>query len=102
MPVLAPCPGEVVRVQDGAPDGSAVNLDHPTAMAGNFVLIRCAGIDVLIAHLERDSLKVRPGDIVEPGQTIGAVGNSGASDMPHLHIHAQRPARWLRHSQARL
>lgn len=25
------------------------------------------------------------------GQEIGEVGNSGASDEPHLHIHAQRP-----------
>jgi murein DD-endopeptidase MepM/ murein hydrolase activator NlpD len=29
--------------------------------------------------------------VVKVGDRIAEVGNSGASDEPHLHIHAQRP-----------
>ena len=34
---------------------------------------------------------VRTGEEVRTGDPLGAVGNSGASNEPHLHIHAQRP-----------
>lgn len=36
-------------------------------------------------------MRVRCGDTVEQGQALGRVGNTGNSDDPHLHIHAQRP-----------
>lgn len=35
---------------------------------------------------------IAPGDRVETGDPLGAVGNSGASTEPHLHVHARRPA----------
>jgi murein DD-endopeptidase MepM/ murein hydrolase activator NlpD len=89
--VLAPCDGRVVLAVDGVADGAAVDLASPTARAGNYVFIRCDSFDVLLAHFRKGSVKVAKGDIVRAGQPIGAIGNSGASDMPHLHIHAQRP-----------
>jgi hypothetical protein len=91
VPVLSPCAGHVVRAHDGETDGGPVDLASPTARAGNFVLVRCGAFDVLLAHFRKGSLRVKPGDVVSPGQPVGALGNSGASDMPHLHIHAQRP-----------
>ena len=39
------------------------------------------------AHLQPNSLKVKPGDKLSTGQVIGALGNSGNSDAPHLHFH---------------
>ena len=45
----------------------------------------------MLAHFRKDSLRVATGDLVRPGKPIGTLGGSGASDMPHLHIHAQRP-----------
>jgi murein DD-endopeptidase MepM/ murein hydrolase activator NlpD len=89
--VLAPCAGRVVRAQDGAADGRPVDLASPTARAGNYALIRCGSFDILLAHFRNGSLRVTSGDLVRAGQPVGTLGNSGASDMPHLHIHAQRP-----------
>ena len=89
--VLAPCDGRVVRAHDGDADGGPVDLASPTARAGNYALIRCGQFDILLAHFLKGSLRVAPGDLVREGQPIGALGSSGASDMPHLHIHAQRP-----------
>lgn len=89
--VIAPCDGNVIRAHDGDADGSPVDLASPTARAGNYALIRCGQFDILLAHFRNGSLRVAPGDLVRTGQPLATLGNSGASDMPHLHIHAQRP-----------
>ena len=39
------------------------------------------------AHLQPGSLRVKLGDKVRRGQTLGLVGNSGNSTEPHLHFH---------------
>jgi len=88
--VLAPCAGRVVRAHSGAADGGPVDRTSATAKVGNYALIRCGHFDILLAHLRQGSLRIALGDLVHQGQSIGALGNSGASDMPHLHIHAQR------------
>lgn len=88
--VLAPCVGRVVLAHDGESDGSVVDLASATARAGNYALIRCGEFDILLAHLRKDSLQVMEGDAVSKGQPIGTLGSTGASDIPHLHIHAQR------------
>jgi Peptidase family M23 len=88
--VLAPCAGTVVEALDGKAD-MPVPMTDMSVIAGNHVLLRCGDYDVLLAHFQRGSVRVRAGEIVRTGQAIGRVGNSGASDAPHLHIHAQRP-----------
>lgn len=89
--VIAPCAGNVLRTHDGDADGSPVDLASSTARAGNYALIRCGQFDILLAHFREGSLRVATGDLVRPGQPLATLGSSGASDMPHLHIHAQRP-----------
>jgi murein DD-endopeptidase MepM/ murein hydrolase activator NlpD len=44
-----------------------------------------------MAHLQRNSVRVRTGDVMAVGDTVARVGNSGNTDEPHLHIHAQLP-----------
>lgn len=44
------------------------------------------GYIVFLAHLREKSVGVEEGEQVQQGQLIGAVGNSGNSTMPHLHI----------------
>jgi murein DD-endopeptidase MepM/ murein hydrolase activator NlpD len=90
-PIMAPCYGRVVFARDGVADGSPVDFASPTARAGNFAILRCGAFDVALAHFRNGSLQVKPGDVVRKGQRIALMGSSGASDMPHLHIHAQRP-----------
>jgi murein DD-endopeptidase MepM/ murein hydrolase activator NlpD len=52
--------------------------------------MQCDRADVLLAHLQRDSVTVRAGDTVEVGQAIAKIGNSGNTTEPHLHIHARK------------
>jgi hypothetical protein len=59
-------------------------------LAGNFVFLDCGTAHVLLGHLRQGSVSVRPGDRVTTGQRLGAIGNSGNSDEPHLHVHAQK------------
>ena len=44
------------------------------------------GIYALYEHLQTNSLRVKKGDRVREGQVIGLLGNSGNSDLPHLHL----------------
>lgn len=90
-PVLAPCAGEVLLAVDGLPDMRPPEQDRDH-MAGNHVLLDCGErVHVLLGHLRSGSVRVRAGDCVEQGAPIGEVGNSGATNEPHLHVHAQRP-----------
>ncbi len=83
--VLAPVDGIVSHVRDGLPDrGSKQEL------AGNHVVIRLdEGRYVALAHLQQHSITVATGDPVRSGQPIARAGNSGNSDIPHLHVHVQ-------------
>ncbi len=86
--VLAPCAGHVVIAVDGLPDMQVPEVDRDH-LAGNHVMLRCAEADVLLGHLQPDSMKVHAGDNVAVGDWLGSVGNSGNTGEPHLHIHAQ-------------
>jgi murein DD-endopeptidase MepM/ murein hydrolase activator NlpD len=70
--IRAPAPG-VVRLAD--PDmyfeGGLVLIDH--------------GLWLESAFLHMSRLDVKPGDIVEKGQIIGAVGATGRATGPHMH-----------------
>jgi hypothetical protein len=90
MPVRAPCAGRVIVAVDGLPDMTVPEYDRKH-LAGNHVMLACGDVHVALAHLRQGSVVVRSGDAVTLGQRLGAVGNSGGSDEPHLHIHAQRP-----------
>lgn len=90
-PVHAPCPGVVSQIENTLPDLSPPQTD-PRNPAGNRVMIDCGGFSVLLAHLKQGSVLVKGGQRVTAGAIVGAVGNSGNSDEPHLHVHAQRPA----------
>jgi hypothetical protein len=86
--VLAPCDGSVVTAESGVADlpPPLVDREH---IAGNFVFLNCGAAHVLLGHLQQGSVSVRPGERVTAGQHVGAIGNSGNSDEPHLHVHAQ-------------
>lgn len=89
-PVVAPCAGTVIAAVDGLPDMDVPKLDEKH-LAGNHVILRCGGVDILLAHFRRGSVQVKFGAQVAVGAPVAKVGNSGATSEPHLHIHAQRP-----------
>ncbi len=54
---------------------------------GNYVKINHGnGIETLYAHMLDNSLAVSPGDMVQKGQVVGQVGNTGYSFGAHLHF----------------
>lgn len=88
--VVAPCAGTIIAAVDGLPDMRVPEPDEKH-IAGNHVILRCNGVDVLLAHFKRGSVRVKSGAKIIVGAIIANVGNSGATSEPHLHIHAQRP-----------
>ena len=96
MPVLSPATGIVTRVENHIANQVIGATDRKHAL-GNHVWLqwredREITMEGLVAHLQPGSVCVRPGDHVRAGQRIGAVGNSGNSSEPHLHLHVQRKA----------
>jgi hypothetical protein len=87
--VLAPVAGEVVAVVDGLPD-NRIGFKDEKNPAGNHVVIKAAADRyVFIAHFKKGSVKVRVGEPVAARRELGRCGNSGNSDCPHIHLHAQ-------------
>lgn len=88
-PVLAPADGTVVRTVDRVPD-EPVGAVGQTPSEGNHVVLEIgAGRYAVLAHLRQGSVRVRPGERVRHGQQIGAIGDSGDSLAPHLHLQVQ-------------
>ena len=87
--VLAPCDGTVIHAVGDMPDLPVPEVDL-VDRGGNALMIDCGEVKVYLAHLRQNSLQVDVGDVVTTGMTLAAVGNSGHSGEPHLHIHVQR------------
>jgi len=88
--VLAAAPGRVIRTRNDMPDTHMKVFGRKVLSrfgAGNAVVIDHGNKWVtLYAHLKKGSIRVRPGDIVKTGQTLGLVGLSGLTEFPHLHF----------------
>ena len=67
-------------------EGGIREIGGPGFILGNHVTIRGAdGVFATVAHLKRNSLKVRVGDTVKAGDQLAECGNSGNSTEPHVH-----------------
>ena len=87
-PVFAPCSGDVVSVENDKPDNLA-GFEYRSHEGSNLVELSCKNAYILLAHFRRNSVRVSKGQSVEAGDLLGFVGNSGNTEEPHLHIHAQ-------------
>lgn len=87
--LYSPCHGSIFEVRDSLPDNPPGNpdIEHPE---GNYIVLKCAKGNILMAHLRRNSIKVTQGDIVTMGQPLAEIGNSGNTLEPHLHIDATK------------
>ncbi|WP_217634931.1 M23 family metallopeptidase [Micromonospora pattaloongensis] len=87
-PVRAAAGGVVRKASWYGDYGNTVIIDHG------------GGVSTLYAH--NSALSVRPGQRVEAGQEIAAVGSTGDSTGPHLHFEVEvegrpvDPRPWLR------
>jgi hypothetical protein len=109
-PVHAPADAIVTRVVDGARDhrcrsnllgylymvveGLVLQLRGARGLMGNHVVLQLDDdTHVALAHLQRDSVQVRVGDRVSAGEVIAAIGNSGNTSEPHVHLQLMDRAR---------
>ena len=96
QPVLAPADGVVVSSRNDVFDQPRPGIvdaklyetlsDPRSAYTGNTVVIdHGQGEYSALSHLQRGSVRVEAGQRVRRGDQIGRIGNSGSSDLPHLH-----------------
>ena len=90
IPVLAAAPGRVVGTRNNMSDvsfreigrdaikdkecGNGVRIDHGDGWATQY------------CHMKQGSVLVSAGQEIERGQVLGAVGLSGMTEFPHLHL----------------
>ncbi len=88
--IYAVANGTVADASDGLPDAEAIYAPLGTTIetaAGNYVILDLGNNKyACYAHMVNGSVRVKKGDTVQAGQVIGLMGNSGNSDIPHLHF----------------
>lgn len=91
--VLAVADGVVRSARDGEQEHHPLSAQpEPTSLTtndlfGNYVVLELApDVFASYAHLQRGSIKVKPGDHVHRGQVLAHLGQSGNSAAPHLHF----------------
>ena len=86
MELRAPCTGQVLEAVDDQPDQA---IGTKIRVQSNQLLMVCDDVKIWMGHLLKDSVKVTGGEQVTAGTLIGKIGNSGHTEEPHLHIHAE-------------
>jgi urea transporter len=89
LPVTAPAPGRIIKVRDTVPDNVPPEVNTKERW-GNYVLIdHGGGFLSELSHFQYKGIIVKEGAVVQRGQALGFVGNSGLSMEPHLHYQLQ-------------
>ena len=93
QPVLASADGTVVSVRDDLAD-EPIGVIGQVPSEGNTIVLDISGGRYLVfEHLQQGSALVHAGQSVTRGQRIAAVGDTGESLGPHLHVQIQdRPS----------
>ena len=101
--VMAPADGVVVYAKDGIADNIPGKIPFIVRLksifmwgnAGNNVVINHGNNEYsFFAHLKQNSIKVKIGQKIKSGDTVGECGNSGTSLGPHLHYNLQNSTNW--------
>lgn len=92
--VRAAAPGVVRGARDGVPDIAVSDPAAPPLQGrdcGNGVAItHDDGWETQYCHMKQGSVRVKPGDRVAAGASLGQVGLSGNTEFPHLHLTLRR------------
>ena len=89
QPISAPADGIVVALENDVTDNipGEVNSEQPL---GNYMIIDHGNDEFsFMVHFKKGSVTVSVGQSITTGQQVGECGNSGFSDLPHLHYHLQ-------------
>ena len=92
--IYAPADGWVVEIINKYPnthiteDRKIIN-DCPDPRGNHIIIKHDHGEYSTICHIEKNSFKVKQGEIVREGDIIGKVGNSGNTQGPHIHFQVQ-------------
>lgn len=88
--VVAAATGRVTRVRDGVTEGVFLKLGREAVRdseCGNGVVIEHPDHwETQYCHLAKGSIRVKPGDPIGAGQSLGRIGLSGLTEYPHLHF----------------
>jgi hypothetical protein len=103
--IYAPFDGEVISTEDGVTERNPVNVGNDLRyairitkefksgkaeykdIAGNYIILKYSeNVYALFAHMQKNSIEVKPGKKIKKGQVLGKVGHSGNSTAPHLHF----------------
>lgn len=90
VPVLAAAAGKVIGIRDGEEDLGTAGIEQAKAAGkecGNGVRIDHGdGWATQYCHMRKGSVVVQPGQEVAAGDALGAVGLSGMTQFPHIHL----------------
>lgn len=94
--LYSPCNGEVLEARGHLPDLTPQEMDPENAL-GNYVALSCENTDAVLymAHMQENSVIVEEGSMIKVDEKIGAIGNSGNTTEPHLHIHAEKDGKGI-------
>lgn len=97
--VLAVADGKIAAVRNDYPESPTIS-EHknppPEEAAGNYIVLNIGnGRYVFYEHLMPGSIHVKAGDSVKRGQVIAALGYTGQTTGPHLHIQVANSTSYL-------
>lgn len=89
--VISASAGVVSYVREGCPQSSMFSHNNSLRECGSgwgnhVVVSHGQGIYTRYGHMAPNSLEVSAGDTVEAGQLLGLMGNTGRSELRHLHF----------------
>lgn len=88
--IIAVAPGAVRAIRDGVEDLGASDFPEGQDCGNAVVLIHDDGWETQYCHLAKGSVVVREGDHVKAGDRLGAMGYTGRTEFPHLHLSVRK------------
>lgn len=92
QPIVAPAGARVAAAADTVGDNVPGVMNSRQALGNHVILDLGHGEYAVLAHLAHGSVRVKTGQQVTAGDTLGRCGNSGNSSEPHMHFHLQNGA----------
>ncbi|MFY8019895.1 MAG: M23 family metallopeptidase [Bacteroidia bacterium] len=91
--VFSPVNGKIAFVIDSFNNEQVLKKGDTINPLGNYIAIEIAKEKfVILAQLNKGSIKVKQGDEVKAGDHLAQVGNSGNTTWPHLHMQVSNKA----------